>query len=77
MRLYATGKLFAFVTVDDENAELVTAALGRSIVLDPRLDEERFVRELEARGIPRWRADGYIASVVIDDETWLQEKNPF
>jgi hypothetical protein len=76
IKIYATGKVFGFVTGDGDTAEPVKAALSRSIVLAPRVDEERFAQELEARGISRGVADRYLESVDIADEAWLQDKHP-
>ena len=76
IKRYAAGKAFACATGDRAFSATAGDALARSLVMDIRVDRERFVAFMRERGVPEQVIEDYVESMRITDEAWLQDVLP-
>ena len=76
VKRYAAGKVFGHTEGDPTWVDAARVALGKALVLEPRLDLARFVAALREQGVPEQAILGYVAETSVNDECWLQERFP-
>lgn len=76
LRRYATGKVFAFTHGDPQHLDAATRALARSVVIEAKVDRERFLAMMRSEGVPDEVALVFLARVRLDDEAYLQDVYP-
>ncbi len=76
VKRYAAGKVFGHTEGHPEHADAVRVALGKALVVEPRIDLERFERVLREQGVPEAAIREYVAETSVNDECWLQERIP-
>lgn len=76
VRRYAAGKAHAYAFGDPAFATQAQQALQRSLVIEARVDRERFAATMAELGVPAEVIAGYMERLSVDDEAWLQDVMP-
>lgn len=76
VKRYAAGKARASTQGDPEFAAHAQAALQRSLVIEAKVDRERFAALLREKGVPETAIAGYLDQLTVDDDAWLQDVMP-
>jgi ferredoxin-NADP reductase len=76
VKRYATGKAHAYAIGDPAFAAQAEKALQRSLVIEARVDRERFTAMMAEQGVPADVTAGYLERLRVEDEAWLQDVMP-
>ena len=76
IRRYATGKAHAYAFGDPAFAAQAEKALQRSLVIEARVDRERFFAMMAEQDVPPEVIAGYLERLSVEDEAWLQDVMP-
>lgn len=76
LKRYAAGKVIASSFGDPEYAARADAALQRSVIVEAKIDVDRFLGLMRAAGVPDEVSADFLSESELVDEAWLQDVMP-